>query len=105
MGAIGPLTLLLDFLLVEKAHELFVRVAATERGVTPYRYPSTGMLGLLLALNLCDEVSAFGFSAADSSRFHFHQFDGKQDWHAGEAQEGELWSPERDWNDRKHSWI
>lgn len=36
------------------------------------RYPSTGMLAIVLALHLCDEVSAFGYGADSQGNWHHY---------------------------------
>lgn len=36
------------------------------------RYPSTGLLSLMFALHVCDEVSVYGFGA--DSKGHWHHY-------------------------------
>ena len=69
----GPIPLLYSPQLLSKLQELHARVASALPGWSPYRFPSTGQLAILLAINLCEAPpNLYGFflsqqTAHDSS--------------------------------------
>ena len=50
----GPLPLLLSSQFFQKIQELHAWVASGFLGYSPFRYPSTGHMAMLLAINLCE---------------------------------------------------
>ena len=66
----GPIPLLYSSELIKKVQALHALVASAHPGWSPYRFPSTGQLTLLLAINLCETPpDVYGFFPSQKSAF------------------------------------